>query len=258
MEQWKWESWESESLAKRDELEEASSSVEIKDVPEPGHVSAVGGLGSDELPSNSTPEEVGSGLGKAVAVIPSALQDYLNRPIGSSRRTREALETTTASKGVHASSVAATSTPAPIINNDRGSSESISQTVHPDIITNTPIETSSSTSLPTILSSVNLSPSFSSEDATTTRVSSSVAAVPSSHPPYVPVPPPTMGGESIYRTIMNRLTALEANNTLYARYVEEQTAGVRDMLKRFGEEVGRLEGIVSLSFHLMASVFENN
>jgi hypothetical protein len=44
---------------------------------------------------------------------------------------------------------------------------------------------------------------------------------------------------------MNRLTALEANHTLYARYVEEQTAGVRDMLKRLGEEVGRLEGIVS-------------
>jgi hypothetical protein len=47
---------------------------------------------------------------------------------------------------------------------------------------------------------------------------------------------------------MNRLTALEANHTLYARYVEEQTAGVRDMLKRLGEEVGRLESIVSPRF----------
>jgi hypothetical protein len=47
---------------------------------------------------------------------------------------------------------------------------------------------------------------------------------------------------------MNRLTALEANHTLYARYVEEQTVGVRDMLKRLGEEVGRLEGIVSSRF----------
>jgi hypothetical protein len=59
------------------------------------------------------------------------------------------------------------------------------------------------------------------------------------------VAPSATGGESIYRTIMNRLTALEANHTLYARYVEEQTAGVRDMLRRLGEEVGRLEGIVS-------------
>jgi hypothetical protein len=53
------------------------------------------------------------------------------------------------------------------------------------------------------------------------------------------------GDESIYRTIMNRLTALEANHTLYARYVEEQTAGVREVLRRLGEDVGRLEGIVS-------------
>lgn len=43
---------------------------------------------------------------------------------------------------------------------------------------------------------------------------------------------------------MNRLSALEANTTLYARYVEEQIAGVREVLRRVGEDVGRLEGIV--------------
>lgn len=42
---------------------------------------------------------------------------------------------------------------------------------------------------------------------------------------------------------MNRLTALEANQTLYTRYVEEQTNGIREMLRRLGEDVGRLEGI---------------
>ena len=57
--------------------------------------------------------------------------------------------------------------------------------------------------------------------------------------------PSATGGESIYRTIMNRLSALETNHTLYARYVEEQTASVREMLRRFGEDLGRLEGIVS-------------
>lgn len=57
--------------------------------------------------------------------------------------------------------------------------------------------------------------------------------------------PPATGGESIYRTIMNRLTALEANTTLYARYVEEQITGVREMMRRLGEDVGRLESIVS-------------
>ncbi|KAF9240646.1 hypothetical protein BU15DRAFT_61319 [Melanogaster broomeanus] len=50
-------------------------------------------------------------------------------------------------------------------------------------------------------------------------------------------------GESIYRTIMNRLTVLEANHTLYARYVEEQTAGVREVLRKLGEEVGRLDSV---------------
>ena len=42
---------------------------------------------------------------------------------------------------------------------------------------------------------------------------------------------------------MNRLSALEANTTLYARYVEEQTSAMREMLRRLSEDVGRLEGI---------------
>ena len=45
---------------------------------------------------------------------------------------------------------------------------------------------------------------------------------------------------------MNRLTALEANTTLYARYVEEQTAGMREVLRRLTEDIGRLEGIVGV------------
>lgn len=43
---------------------------------------------------------------------------------------------------------------------------------------------------------------------------------------------------------MNRLTILEVNHTLYARYVEEQIAGVREVLRKLNEEVGRLESIV--------------
>ncbi|KAG2140251.1 UNC-like C-terminal-domain-containing protein [Suillus bovinus] len=62
--------------------------------------------------------------------------------------------------------------------------------------------------------------------------------------PTLPTPPPVgSGGESIYRTIMTRLTFLEANHSLYARYVEEQTAGVREVLRRLGEDVGRLQSI---------------
>lgn len=45
---------------------------------------------------------------------------------------------------------------------------------------------------------------------------------------------------------MNRLTTLEANHTLYARYVAEQTTGVREVLRKLNEEVGRLESVVSV------------
>ncbi|KAG1799156.1 hypothetical protein EV424DRAFT_1270575, partial [Suillus variegatus] len=54
-------------------------------------------------------------------------------------------------------------------------------------------------------------------------------------------PPVGSGGESIYCTIMTRLTLLEANHSLDARYVEEQTSGVREVLRRLGEDVGRLQ-----------------
>ncbi|KAK7050531.1 SUN domain-containing protein [Favolaschia claudopus] len=55
--------------------------------------------------------------------------------------------------------------------------------------------------------------------------------------------PASAGGESIYRTIMNRLTALEANHSLYARYVEDHTNAVREMLRRVGEDLGRAEAV---------------
>ena len=71
---------------------------------------------------------------------------------------------------------------------------------------------------------------------------------------FTNLPPVGSSGESIYRTIMTRLTILEANHSLYARYVEEQTAGVREVLGRLGEDIGRLESIVSPSGPLFAEV----
>jgi hypothetical protein len=59
--------------------------------------------------------------------------------------------------------------------------------------------------------------------------------------------PPTRGVESIYSTIMNRLTAIESNHTLYTRYIDQQNSVIREVLKRLGEDVGRLEGIVSIT-----------
>lgn len=70
-------------------------------------------------------------------------------------------------------------------------------------------------------------------------------AVSTAHPSFPNIPPVGSSGESIYRTIMTRLTILEANHSLHARYVEEQTAGVREVLRRLGEDIGRLESNVS-------------
>jgi hypothetical protein len=113
-------------------------------------------------------------------------------------------------------------------------------------------------------SPANQPPQFSVEPASS--ITSDTPSIPSLRPSSPPSAPGTTttissfsqslvhsphaassGGESIYRTIMNRLTVLESNTTLYTRYVEEQTAGVREVLRRLGEDVGRLEGIVSIT-----------
>ena len=60
------------------------------------------------------------------------------------------------------------------------------------------------------------------------------------HPALAPPP----SGESIYRTIMNRLTAVENNQTLYMKYVEQQNGAMREVIRRLGEDLGRLDGIV--------------
>lgn len=91
------------------------------------------------------------------------------------------------------------------------------------------------------------------EDISSVTVQSSPSGPPSQATPVISlgsqtmIPPPqagSSGGESIYRRIMNKIAALELNSTLHARYVEEHTIGVREVLKRLAEEIGRLEGIV--------------
>jgi hypothetical protein len=85
-----------------------------------------------------------------------------------------------------------------------------------------------------------------------TTIIPSHSSIPSSHAPssvvqaQSPPPPLPPTGESIYRTIMNRLTAVENNQTLYMKYVEQQNGAIRDMIRRLGEDIGRLEGNVSI------------
>jgi len=46
--------------------------------------------------------------------------------------------------------------------------------------------------------------------------------------------------------IMNRLISIEKNHTLYEQYMAQQQNIVREALKRMGEDIGRLEGLVCL------------
>ena len=59
------------------------------------------------------------------------------------------------------------------------------------------------------------------------------------------VAPTAPGGESVYRMILNRLSNLEGNQTLYARYVEDQARSANDRLRILEQEVGRLGALVS-------------
>lgn len=147
------------------------------------------------------------------------------------------------------------------------------QDARPDISSSPPVDAepvpATATNPPQSSPSVVSHPASNSSQSTsiptphTTEVTPSVTA--RSPPPPSPsqpspvislgtqalMPPPPVGGsggESIYRTIMNRIVMLELNATLHARYVEESTVGVRELLKRLTEEVGRLEGIVRRPF----------
>jgi len=100
----------------------------------------------------------------------------------------------------------------------------------------------SGTTIPTSRSSQSIVTPVSSPSVII-HASASHSPPPQVNLPLSPSPINVHSGESIYRTIMNRLSALEANTTLHARYIEEQTSGMREMLRRLSEDVGRLEGI---------------
>ncbi|KAF9781734.1 UNC-like C-terminal-domain-containing protein [Thelephora terrestris] len=128
--------------------------------------------------------------------------------------------------------------PAPLAN-----AEPISVTSASSVASHSQPDTSRSKSVPTsqtteVITSVTVRPSPPAQPSHATPVISLS--------PQALIPPPhagANGGESIYLTIMNRIAKLEHNATLRARYVEEHTVGVREVLKRLTEEVGRLEGI---------------
>ncbi|GAA6030900.1 hypothetical protein JCM8097_008927 [Rhodosporidiobolus ruineniae] len=71
---------------------------------------------------------------------------------------------------------------------------------------------------------------------------------PPPHPPRAPVLPPPIRhdpqpGESIYGTIMKRLTSLEHNQTLAMGFIEAQSSMLREAFGRIEKRLGEIEGM---------------
>ncbi|KZV87891.1 hypothetical protein EXIGLDRAFT_773186 [Exidia glandulosa HHB12029] len=108
---------------------------------------------------------------------------------------------------------------------------------------------SSSAQSPSNTVASNGSASASTSTPATTTATTKAAPPP---PPPPPAKPTLTPGDSIYRTIMNRLTLLEGNSTLVMRFVEQQAINIRDALRRLEEDVGRLDGITKSQQTLFA------
>ncbi|KAG6875838.1 hypothetical protein C0992_002122 [Termitomyces sp. T32_za158] len=245
LEQWKWDTWEQESKEKAETPlkvdatpEEPTSTIEVGTSTEHTHPANVSSTSDSHNETFVTENPVVSSsvvsLFKDVVVVGSVFDPLPPVVVPDTPHDSEL----TRSTSVSISASGETSlTPSNLV-------PTTSSTTQPDAPT--PVDASQNAS------TAPSSPSATFNNSKDSASSISVSPTPPSNskPPAAPNPSPSQhvsqgpGGESIYRTIMNRLTALEANHTLYARYVERQTSGVREVLRRMGEDVGRLEGIV--------------
>jgi len=248
LEEWKWEVWEEESRAKRDELH-----ARVEALPQPvaaeEHVSNV--TPSSDLPAHEVTVDSAKSIHSAsMTGTTSEVNNGQSVSFGpwpwdsSNPMTSVALIQTL-------SSVPSISDTAPV---DGRSSAHASHAV---VIDTAPVleqRNNPSTSVPVASPDTTDSTAMASPSPSVEPIQ--VEPNPSTSPTIERVekaPLPT-GGESIYRTIMNRVTSLETNHTLYSRYIEEQMFGVREVLNRVAEDIGRLEGVVSL-FPLSLSTY---
>ena len=257
LEQWKWDMWEEESRSKTRQDQQATSiPVHAEEIEKPA-----------EVPRLAKDEHVAS-----QAASPSPISSEEANPDSQEQRAEPSQSPENAERSFrHSTDIArlesSTSSPTPTASSESPviatCSPPASTPPHSDQdpanINDSHILSSNDTF--TALSSVSLSSSGQANGSGTSASASRSSSSPSSittisspsialvSPPVINLPPSPLpvnvhaGGESIYRTIMNRLNALEANTTLYARYVEEQTSAMREMLRRLSEDVGRLEGI---------------
>ena len=283
LEQWKWDIWETESRVKQEELQKdrkftlsnglpvdhaPTQTVQIPVSPNnsinngqtdsssmvPGMDPMAGHLKGDRFPSHSS---ISSSL-LSVAVSKSQTE-----PIATLSSMETPLSTTSYSNDptlhIHDSPSTEVNVPSPssnvnilssVVNQSQthsvpmtSASHSPHQPSHDHAILN---NTNTST---TVLSHSSSVPTFSGTTMVAGPNSPSVVATQAT--PSA-APPTTRGVESIYSTIMNRLTAIESNHTLYTRYIDQQNSVIREVLKRLGEDVGRLEGIVSIYYMIGA------
>ncbi|KAF9464215.1 UNC-like C-terminal-domain-containing protein [Collybia nuda] len=276
LEQWKWDMWEEQSRAKRDEKDKA---VDPQFPPPTVQIVMDGTMSLNASPNivetgvttdaseNATTMDIASKpptqLSDSITMLTPSLSVTMagNTKPGALVVSGSIGPATRSSKSTTPSAASTTNA---INESSTTIQNSSSLPLHP-ISKSTPTALSSTKTLSTQRNQVSkpslensaMPNTVSSLPRTTTSItvpfsssamiSSSVHTTPSNVASAPVISPPAItiggGGESIYRTIMNRLTALEANHTLYTRYLEQQTSGVRDVLKRLGEDIGRLEGI---------------
>jgi hypothetical protein len=258
LEEWKWDTWQAESRAKLEKgtvpavqvvsisppLEDVStSSTGTSDGKAPHSVTEATTIAA-AAPQETDPTTTIAGATTSTSIL-SAATTQSSVTADSHDHESDGLQSTIVIESSSASS---------------GSSQSSSSQTSVKSPTSTHI--SSSASLSSHSSVPEIHPKSheriaSSSNTHQSQVQSSTISIPSStiipsHSSILPSPqspvPPT--GESIYRTIMNRLTATENNQTLYMKYVEQQNGAMRDVIRRLGEDVGRLEGIVCISWIL--------
>lgn len=264
MEQYKWEEWEAESrVSRKGEIEEnvalsaaplpeadVASRVEQQGQPEETTLTEEKGSESTTattgVPVSESPEPTGDtldphstdstseGVSTTESTVPSPRMPP-DSPVSVPNGGKDSVSTTTTSVETATSKI----DHEPSIPMDKSLSHELS------IEAESTISSPSHVSIPSLASDN----STSAKTSTTTSLPTSSSAI-GSMPIVVPhlshsVPAVTSAGESIYRTIMTRLTSLETNSSLYLRYVEEQSRSLREALRRLEEDVGRLEGIVS-------------
>ncbi|KAG2126550.1 UNC-like C-terminal-domain-containing protein [Suillus clintonianus] len=260
LEQWKWDIWEEESHALARAQVQAFSSI-----AEPLPISSGGSELNkfmDELEARNIPSTYPLDAAHPTIKAPSTSHTSLSNSRASNavNRTSSSLSSSCQTKASGRPQAAVSSSA--IILTDSAIMQQPTSSPPSKLKSVSSSETSTTSSLDTSVSSVSsnesssahspdlISPEVPHTSSIETSLSQSSPSpshhVPSANTMSTALPtPPLVGssGESIYRTIMTRLTLLEANHSLYARYVEEQTAGVREVLRRLGEDAGRLESV---------------